>query len=151
MLIKNFKKFGILKSSINKCRLASFSNTYTIDLYPDQIVDKLKTTIGKQNDDDLTTLEANILDNIHFFDADQFVDLVSILAMADKGTEGLWDILSRKVFDYDLDLIQTYMLDEALQHCNKQDFFMVDQIARDNLVWQVKWPKQSAVFKNKLL
>jgi hypothetical protein len=92
-------------------------------------------------------IESSLIENIHFFDADQFVDIVSLLAYADKGTEALWDILSRKIFDYELDMIQSYMLDEALEHCSKCDYFITDQIARDSLVWKIKWPRESEVFK----
>jgi len=133
-----------LKKSISILKCFSTKNT----CYPDQIIETLKSTLSSQhvNDSKWSDLETKLIDNLNFFDRDQFVDTVSLLSYANQGTEALWDLLSRKIFDYELDIAQTYMLNEALKHTSKHEAFMTDNIARDNIVYDVKWPEQSRVF-----
>ena len=127
-------------------------NFSTSRVYPDQIVDHLKTVLSSEhvNDSKWLDIETKLFENINFFDADQFVDTVSLIAYADKGTESLWDMISRKIFDYDLDIPQTYMLNESLKKCHKYEYFFSDNIARNNIVYDVKWPVESKVFQTLL-
>jgi hypothetical protein len=137
------RKVNLIKS------ISIFKNFSTkISIYPDQIIEGIKQTLSAEHisESKLLDLETKLMDNINFFDRDQFVDTVSLLAYANQGTEALWDMLSRKIFDYELDIAQTYMLNEAFKNCNKHDAFMTDNIARDNIVYDVKWPEQSRVF-----
>lgn len=143
MLKRAIKKGGLI---LNKKYFCIKSSDF---LYPDQIVSKLNKTLNDGGD--LTEVEAEILEKLNFFDADQFVDTVSLLAYANKGTEMLWDILSRKIYDYELDVAQTYMLTEVLNNCNKHDYFMMDELIRSNMTWDLKWPKAGKLFTEKLL
>ncbi len=147
-ILKTGNKITKRHNFFNKLKFNSFS-TNQFDLYPDQVIEQVRTETNSSGNLS-TDLESNIMEHINFLDADQFVDMVSMLAYSNKGTEALWDILSRKVFDYELDLAQTFMLDEALMNCSKQEHFMEDQIARDSLVWETKWKKESKVFKQLL-
>jgi hypothetical protein len=126
----------------------TFSSSSNNRIYPDQIIDQIKSVLSTEHisDSKWVDTEAKLMENINFFDADQYVDTVSLIAYANQGTEALWDMLSRKIFDYELDIAQTYMLNEALKKCNKHEAFMTDNIARDNIVYDVKWPEQSKVF-----
>ncbi len=144
------KKFQLKKLFSLQKNLFSTASVQGIDVYPDMIVNNLKTDVHKKNESEWVDVESSILENIHFFDADQFVDMVSILSYANKGSDLLWDSISRKIFDYEFDLAQTYMLDEALSQSGKGGHYIDDQIARDCLVWEVKWPNQSKVFKRLL-
>jgi hypothetical protein len=150
-MLKNVLR-GIRTNRFNLLNFKQFSrrNELSIEIYPDQIIENVKATVNDKNESNFADIEAQILDNLNYFDADQYVDIVSILAYANKGTDNLWTILSNKIYDYELDIAQTYMLDEALLRCNKNEEFMEDPIARNTLVWEVKWPKGSKVFKKLL-
>ena len=139
-LIKNFK------GKLNSRQYFSTSQTF---IYPDQIISQLQSLVKVGGD--WSSMEAMIVERINFFDADQFVDTVSLLAEANQGSQFLWDILSRKVFDYELDVAQSYMLLEVLNNCTKHEYFMTDNMAINNLVWDLKWPKSGKVFVEKLL
>jgi len=143
----------MLKNFINCLPKKSFCAQIKVSLFPDQILDKLKfiLTSREESESKWLEIESNLMDNINFFDSDQFVDTVCLIAHSNKGTEALWDVLSRKIFDYELDLAQNYSLGEALKNCNKHEAFMADPIARNNLVWDLKWPQESKVFIEKLL
>jgi hypothetical protein len=126
-----------------------FCSTKQVFLYPDKIINKLSKTLEEHGD--LTEVESEIVEKINFFDVDQFVDTVSLLATENQGSEFLWDILSRKIYDYELDVAQSYILFEVLNLTLKHEIFMTDNLSRNNLVWDLKWPKAGKVFVEKLL
>ncbi len=140
---------GLLKKNTFYINKKCFSSAKDSFLYPDQIISKLTRTLEEHRD--LTEVEAEIVERINFFDVDQFVDTVSLLARSEKGSEFLWDILSRKIYDYEVDVVQNYMLSEVLMKTSKHEAFMTDNISRNNLVWDIKWPKAGKVFVEKLL
>jgi hypothetical protein len=110
-------------------------STSEIDIYPDTIITRLRDTAANKHagDDAWASVEVDILEKINFFDSDQYVDTVCILADADKGTELLWDILSRKIYDYELDVPQSAFLVDSLNHTSKMDKAILDPIARNVL------------------
>lgn len=130
-----------------------FSSNNKVAIFPDTIVEQLKTMLSKNevNDSEWIEMEAKITENIHFFDRDQYVDTISLIADANKGTESLWGVLSRKIYDFDLDLAQTFFVNEVLRTSSKHDEMIADPIVRNNLVYDIKWPQASKLFVEKLL
>jgi hypothetical protein len=81
-----------------------------LDIYPDQIVDHVRKNItGKY----ISDIEATIINNIHFFDSDQYTDLFVTFAKNDRGSNRFWDLLSRKIYDYNFDTAQRFAMLEA--------------------------------------
>lgn len=75
--------------------------------FPDIILRDLKDYLNvKNNSNSLNPIENRIINNIHYFDSDQYTDLVTLLASHSKGTVDLWDLLNRKIGDYELNFIQ---------------------------------------------
>jgi len=123
--------FGLLKFKINSSKLLKtytknklFSVTSKFkfstsqaheEVFPDEIVDHLKQLVNEKstNEHEWNELDYNITDKIHFFDADQYTDIVFLLCQHSQITDNLWDLLSRKVFDYELNEFQTIQLSEA--------------------------------------
>jgi hypothetical protein len=95
-----------------------------VELFPDQIVEHVRTNVGKKQE--LSDIEATVINNIHFFDSDQFVDLYVTFAKADRGSDRLWDLLTRKVYDYEFDTCQRVALLDATEKCLKsgEDVYM---------------------------
>lgn len=118
---KNFKSIARFSTQVD----------YTMDIFPDQIVNKLKENVCKANDEQLKEIETDIVNKINFFDSDQYADTVILLARANKGSDLLWDVLSRKVFDYHFDYIQSDAILTALNHTYKCRDFMMDPLRRN--------------------
>ena len=146
---------ALMKNRIsrNNLCLKCFSSNNKVAIFPDTIVEQLKTMLSKNevNDSEWIEMEAKITENIHFFDRDQYVDTISLIADANKGTESLWGVLSRKIYDFDLDLAQSFFVNEVLRTSTKHDEMIADPIARNNLVYDIKWPQASKLFVEKLL
>ncbi len=88
--------------------------------FPDEIVESVRYNIKKNTiEDKLAELEIDIINNIHFFDSDQFTDLFVLLAENDKGTTKLWDLLSRKLYDFELNNDQRLHLIHAINNTYK--------------------------------
>ncbi len=151
-MFKTFLKSKIISSKLN-IRKHFSTNSSKVSVFPDQIVDQLKTVLSQHeiSESNWAEMESTLIENIHFFDRDQYVDTVSLLAYANKGTEALWGLISRKIYDHELDLAQTYFLNEALKNCTKHDELIGDPISRNNLVWDIKWPAEGKLFTEKLL
>lgn len=136
-MLRSFSKLNNLNNNkfsfFGKFFTTKTQTNYTIDVFPDQIVSNLKSNINKFSEENLKEIETDIVNKINFFDSDQYADVVTILARADKGTDLLWDVLSRKVFDYEFDLIQTESLLTALNHTNKYDSALLDPL-RKNMI-----------------
>ena len=133
-MLRSFSKFTpSLKSSFNS--LARFSTqaqvNYTMDIFPDQIVNNLKSKVTKASEEELKEIETDIVNKINFFDSDQYADTVILLARANKGSDLLWDVLSRKVFDYNFDYIQSDAILVALNHTFKCRDFMMDPLKKN--------------------
>jgi hypothetical protein len=132
-MLRTITKIKKINISNVKC-LARFSTSQpnlSLDIFPDQIVSNLKAKIGKATDEDLKEIETDIVNKIHFFDSDQYADIVILLARANKGTDLLWDVLSRKVYDYELDYMQSDALLTALNHTYKCDDFLIDALKKN--------------------
>jgi len=124
--ISTFQKLNIQKKFI-KANFKTFSGITQNNFYPDSIVKNLRTNINNFNEEDLKEIETDIVNKIHFFDADQYADTIILLARQDKGSDLLWDVLSRKIFDYEFDYIQSEAMLTALKHTYKcQDYVMAD-------------------------
>lgn len=130
-MLKSFSKLTSLNKSI-KC-LARFSTqaNYTMDIFPDQILNNLKAKVAKATEEDLKELETDIVNKINFFDSDQYADTVILLARANKGSDLLWDVLSRKVFDYQFDYMQSDAILTALNHTYKCRDFIMDPLKKN--------------------
>jgi hypothetical protein len=70
--------------------------------YPDVIIKEIKTAIENKSPIE----ESEIISNIHFFDSEQYTDIVSLLGKNKRGSNDLWDSLIRKAYDYELNFIQ---------------------------------------------
>jgi hypothetical protein len=129
---------------------STVSSTHTAEVFPNQIIEKLKSNKDLKNFDEesWTAMEANIVDTINFFDVDQYVDLVIMIAKADRGSQFLWDQLARRIYDYELDLIQTIELSDALGDCTKLDEVILDPLLNNTMVAQVKYENQLKALKN---
>ncbi len=75
--------------------------------YPDIIIEELKSSLNNKDKAILIENEKDITNNIHFFDSEQFTDVVTLLGINKRGSHELWDLLQRKAYDYDLNFIQT--------------------------------------------
>lgn len=82
------------------------------EIYPNDIIDNLKHLVKEHSKDqsEWNDLDYQITDKIHFFDADQYTDIVYLLCKHSHVSDNLWDLLSRKIFDYDLNEFQTLQL-----------------------------------------
>ena len=101
------------------------------NFYPDNIVKNLRANINNINEEELKEIETDIVNKINFFDGDQWADVVILLARQDKGSDLLWDVLSRKVFDYELDYVQSEALLTALNHTYKCQEFVYDDLKKN--------------------
>ncbi len=135
LIVKEFKKYF---------SQATYS-TRQLDIYPDQIIERFKAS--SFTEDTWIQLEADVLEKIHFFDTDQFVDLVCLASKADKGTELFWDQLARKIFDYELDLPQTISLTTALRSNSRVPHYIMDPLYRNLISAKVIWENGTEVYK----
>lgn len=96
--------------------------------YPDLIIKDLKEFLktndkshgsNSNNTHSLSSIENRIINNIHYFDSDQYSDLVTLLGSSGKGTVDLWDLLNRKIGDYDLNFIQAREIKNCVIDCGK--------------------------------
>lgn len=134
----------ILKES-RKYFSQAASSIRQLDIYPDQIIERFKA--DSFCEETWIQIEADVLEKIHFFDTDQFVDLVCLASKADKGTELFWDQLSRKIFDYELDLPQTISLTTALRSNSRIPHYIMDPLYRNLFSAKVLWDKETEVYK----
>jgi len=132
-MIRAFSKFANLKNLKKLNVLGKFSShvNYAIDIFPDEIVNNLKVKVSNASEAELKEIETDIVNKIHFFDSDQYADTVILLARANKGSDLLWDVLSRKVFDYHFDYIQSDALLTALKHTYKCKEFIMEPLEKN--------------------
>lgn len=106
------------------------------ELYPDQIVSNLRSLYDNQikDADKWTMIEVDIINKIHFFDSDQYVDIVTMFARVDKGTDNLWNLLSRKIFDYQIDLAQTEELRSALKFTSRPSESIYEVVIQNSIL-----------------
>lgn len=131
-MLRSFSRITGFKNlkSLSLARFSSQAN-YTLDVFPDQIVSNLKSSVAKASEEDLKQIETDIVNKINFFDSDQYADTVILLARANKGSDLLWDVLSRKVFDYNFDYVQSDAILTALKHTYKCRDFMMDPLQKN--------------------
>lgn len=131
-MLRSLSKLTSLKN-IKSLSLARFSTqaNYTLDAFPDQIVNNLKSKVAQASEEELKEIETDIVNKINFFDSDQYADTVILLARANKGSDLLWDVLSRKVFDYHFDYIQSDAILTALNHTFKCRDFMMEPLKKN--------------------
>ena len=126
-LKKSLLKFSSSKTSANtitnslftKNIIKSFSTTNLI--FPDEIISDLKKyfTSGNSSIEEYTKIENEIINNIHFFDSEQFTDVISILGQNNRGSLDVWDLLIRKIYDYDFTLVQSKDIFNSLVSCDR--------------------------------
>lgn len=87
-----------------KISRSSFSSANFNIKFPDVVLSDLKTILNETSC--LNKIESDIIDNIHYFDCEQFCDLVCLFGDNKRGSADLWDLLERKIYDYDFNLIQ---------------------------------------------
>ena len=143
-MLRPFSKFTSLKNIKSLVRFSTQAN-YTMDVFPDQIVNNLISKVTKINEGELKEIETEIVNKINLFDCDQYADTVILLARANKGSDLLWDVLSRKVFDYHFDYIQSDAILTALNHTYKCRDFMMDPLKKN--LYMLYAAKQSKVGK----
>lgn len=115
--MKSIFKVNQLKKYFSTCLNNSNSsiNSGLSYEYPDLIIKDLKEFLktsdkshssNSNNMHTLSSIENRVINNIHYFDSDQYADLVTLFGSNGKGTVDLWDLLNRKIGDYDLNFIQ---------------------------------------------
>jgi hypothetical protein len=72
--------------------------------YPDIIIAELKQSLEKEAP--ILDLEDDIINNLHFFDCEQYTDLLTLLGSKSRGSSDLWHFIQKKAHDYELDFIQ---------------------------------------------
>lgn len=101
----NLKKF-LSPFPFTKALKKTFStsqNLYEFE-YPDEIIVNLKKSLS--NKESIDKIEDSITNNIHYFDSEEFTDIVTLLGINKKGSNDLWDLLERKSFDYEFNFVQ---------------------------------------------
>lgn len=113
--IKNFSFINSVEKSVT-----SPQDIYNFR-YPDEIVKDFKDCLNNKNNDlDIFQLEIDAINNIHFFDSEQFTDLVCLMGKHNRGTNELWDILNRKIFDFeDFNFVQAKEILNSNVECYK--------------------------------
>ena len=103
----------IIKSNYS---IKYFSTQTVFDFkYPDVIISELKTAIKNHSPIE----ESDIITNIHFFDSEQYTNIVTLLGSNKRGSNDLWDSLERKAFDYELNFIQVKDLFNSIVETEK--------------------------------
>lgn len=125
----SLRKINLLGRNLSKADFCS--STVRNNFYPDNIVRNLRQKISTIDEEELKDIETDIVNKIHFFDADQYADILILLARQNKGSDMLWDVLSRKVFDFEFDYIQSEALLTALNHTNKCEDYVYDDLNKN--------------------
>jgi hypothetical protein len=138
MLLKianNYKSHFIIRK---------FFSTQQLVPYPDEIIVRIKDLIKKvvHEEDQWIEVQKEVVDKINFFDADQYVDTVCLFAYANKGTETFWDLLSKKIYDYDIDLPQTEAMKAALANTTRQDYQIYQPLIENSITHENKFPEK---------
>ena len=83
---------------------------------PQEIVEHLKDLVSSEstNEHEWNEFDYNLNDKIHFLDADQYTDVVFLLSRHSQVSDNTWELLGRKVFDYNLNEMQTLQLSEVI-------------------------------------
>lgn len=132
--------FSTVVNAVNQTQ--KLNTDFSIDVFPDQIVDNLGKVLENNNDAEWMKMESQILNKIHFFDRDQYCDVVTMIARADKGSEDFWDHLSKKIFDYELDIPQVESVIDSFTKTTKMEHFIFDPLLINRYVRKGKYPKE---------
>jgi hypothetical protein len=140
-ILKPFKKlFGknyyglknpIKFSNTNIARFATSNkiSNYELDKYPDEIINEFNKS--NKTEEGWRDFEVDITNNIHFLDTDQFVDVICMFSNGDKGSEAFWDLLTRKIQEYNLDYVQSAAIMDALDGTDRPDYFVYDPLYKN--------------------
>ncbi len=125
--------FSLKKTKFFALRKFSFTSQ-TDEVYPDEIICRLKELVEEKSDSsqEWNDIDYSITEKIHFFDADQYTDAVYLLSKHSNVSENLWELLSRKIFDYDLNIFQTVQLNKAIHNCDRLYYFSLTPLIRNN-------------------
>ena len=127
----NFKLLNISKMSFSNLNLDLISqNNKQISDNLNNINKQLQNINKIKDEETWRELEANIINNIHHIDADGYTDILAVFASNNKGSEVFWDLLSRKVFDFDFDLVQYLSIQSAIEKTSKADYYIMDPIIK---------------------
>ncbi len=129
--IQNQNHKNLIKENFKKNFSTNLHSDTKNNFYPDTIVQNFRKNIKSMDEEELKEIETDIVNKIHFFDADQYADVLILLARLDKGSDLLWEVLSRKIFDYEFDYIQSEALLTALNHTNKCYDYVYDDLKKN--------------------
>ena len=141
IILKNIKNIFKRTLSINsnrivfqnKCNFSSNISQHNFR-FPDQIVSDLKAFFNSSEyneNSDFVQLEEDITNNIHFFDAEQFTDLLTILGPMNRGSTTFWDLMERKIYDFDLNFVQSLDIYNSNVESDKHFFDLNWKLQRD--------------------
>ncbi|MFM7853790.1 MAG: hypothetical protein ACKO96_18180, partial [Flammeovirgaceae bacterium] len=116
---------------------------------PANIVSKLRDLNGV-NTEEWNNYESEIIENIHFFDADQYTDIVYLYGKNNTGSYDLWDLLSRKLFDYDFDSYQAEFLAIGFTSTQKAEPYIFTHVFRELLKEDLTQSSKSRLIKEQL-
>ena len=137
-----FKIFKFQYKSCHQIVINSLPN-------PSSIVMKLRD-LNHDNDQEWNDNETDIIENIHFFDADQFTDIVYLYGQNESGSHLLWELLSRKLFDYEFDQYQAEFLFLGFTQSRRAEHFVHTHLFRTFLKCQHNPSKKIKELKNLL-
>jgi hypothetical protein len=107
-----------------------------VEILPSQTLKKVQDFLSSKSHSgqEWSEIEGEILERLNFYSSDEYCDIVITLAEADRGTENLWDYLSRKIFDYELDIVQTEFLSKALTKSTRWEEYMAEPLLQNRYV-----------------
>lgn len=106
--------------------------------------------LDPKNKEDWGKHEDHIIQNIHFFDADQITDIIYLYGKHDLASFHLWELLGRKLFDYDFDQFQAEALMIGLMGSKKTDEYVFTHIFRQVFKTQLNLSPEQRAFRSKL-
>ena len=122
------------------------------DIFPDTTIANLKKTLSNKHmtADELNIIETEVIEKLHFYDSDQYCDVIILFSQANRGTEVFWDFISSKIFDYELDIVQTSELAYILEECKKSDYYIMDPLLKNLMLKDVKWKNEVETYEKLL-
>lgn len=116
---------------------------------PANIVSKIRDLHGHKTQE-WDNYETDIIENIHFFDADQFTDIVYLYGKNNTGSFDLWDLLSRKLFDYEFDTFQAEFLAIGFSSTQKAEPYIFTHVFRQLLKAEYTQSEKCKLIKDQL-
>ena len=147
--MKAFIKLHFHNNFFKLQRKLSHQNLINSLSNPSFIVMKLRD-LNHDNKKEWYDHESDIIENIHFFDADQFTDIVFLYGKNDNGSHHLWELLSRKVFDHEFDQYQAEYAYLGFNSSQKAEPFVHTHLFRSLLKTQHETSKKAQALKERL-